>query len=73
MVCTEGGVWRDVEGLGQGPDQVSCQEIRCELPPRNNNTVVSISSTERLKGTSVIRSKQSLDATYKVGSQLKYR
>jgi len=43
------------------------------LPPRPNNTIVSVSSTERLHGTSVLRSKLSASATYRVGSTLKYR
>lgn len=51
----------------------SCSEIRCSLPPRPNNTVISVSSTERLHGTSVIRSKLSMQITYRVGSTLKYR
>ena len=43
------------------------------MPPRPNNTIVSVSSTERLHGTSVIRSKLSEDISYRVGSTLKYR
>jgi hypothetical protein len=51
----------------------SCSEVRCQLPPRPNNTVISVSSTERLHGTSVIRSKISMKSNYRVGSTLKYR
>ncbi len=61
--CLQNGRWS-----GFAP---SCSEIRCALPPRPNNTVVSVSSTERLHGTSVIRSK--LSQSYRVGSTLKYR
>ena len=63
--CLSNGKWS-----GQTP---SCSEIRCTLPPKPNNTIVSVSSTERLHGTSVIRSKFSEDVAYRVGSTLKYR
>ncbi len=63
--CQENGRWSG--------DQPTCEEIRCSLPPRPNNTVVSVSSTERLHGTSVIRSKLDMKAAYRVGSTLKYR
>ena len=63
--CLESGRWS-----GEDP---SCSEIRCPLPTRPNNTVVSVSSTERLHGTSVIRSKLSKKVSYRVGSTLKYR
>ena len=63
--CLSNGLWS-----GQTP---SCSEIRCDLPPRPNNTIVSVSSTERLHGTSVLRSKLSQDISYRVGSTLKYR
>lgn len=64
-ICQENGEWS-----GRDP---SCSEIRCPLPPRPNNTIISVSSTERLHGTSVIRSKVSMQANYRVGSTLKYR
>jgi len=54
-------------------DPPSCSEIRCKLPERPNNTVISVSSTERLHGTSVLRSKLSMKISYRVGSILKYR
>lgn len=63
--CGEDGRWS-----GAPP---SCSEIRCQLPPRPNNTIVSVSSTERLHGTSVLRSKLSSKVAYRVGSTLKYR
>jgi hypothetical protein len=62
--CLSNGAWS-----GSPP---SCSEIRCVFPLRPNNTVVSVSSTERLHGTSVIRSKLSSES-YRVGSTLKYR
>ena len=43
--CLPNGRWS-----GSPPD---CSEIRCKLPERPNNTVISVSSTERLHGTSV--------------------
>ena len=64
-MCLESGRWS-----GSSP---SCSEVRCQLPTRPNNTVISVSSTERLHGTSVIRSKVSMKASYRVGSTLKYR
>ena len=64
-VCEESGFWS-----GEAP---SCSEIRCPLPPRPNNTVVSVSSTERLHGTSVLRNKLNSKVAYRVGSTLKYR
>ena len=51
--CDDNGFWLDESG-GQ-PEDTRCLEVRCALPHRPNNTVVSISSTERLHGTSVIR------------------
>jgi hypothetical protein len=51
-VCSENERWLDLEGA---ETRVACEEVRCPMPPRPNNTVVSISSTERLHGTSVIR------------------
>ncbi len=63
--CGEDGRWSG--------DPPSCSEIRCQLPPRPNNTIVSVSSTERLHGTSVLRSKLSAKVAYRVGSTLKYR
>ncbi len=63
--CLPSGRWS-----GSEP---SCSEIRCSLPPRPNNTIISVSSTERLHGTSVIRNKLSMKAAYRVGSTLKYR
>merc|ERR1719232_1608465 len=63
--CLPNGRWSSVPP--------SCSEIRCDLPPRPNNTIVSVSSTERLHGTSVLRSKLSEDISYRVGSTLKYR
>lgn len=68
IVCQDTGKW--------SKDSPTCTEIRCALPTRPNNTVVSISSrssTERLHGTSVIRTKFENTVTYRVGSQLKYR
>ena len=64
-ICLSNGRWS-----GTGP---RCSEIRCDLPSRPNNTIVSVSSTERLHGTSVLRSKLSSDLSYRVGSTLKYR
>ena len=64
-LCLESGHWS-----GRSP---SCSEIRCNLPHRPNNTVISVSSTERLHGTSVIRSKVGMKSSYRVGSTLKYR
>ncbi len=64
-VCLPNGLWS-----GVAP---SCSEIRCELPERPNNTIVSVSSTERLHGTSVLRSRLDQDLAYRVGSTLKYR
>ena len=63
--CLPTGQWS-----GEAP---ICSEIRCKLPPRPNNTVVSVSSTERLHGTSVLRSRLSMKINYRVGSTLKYR
>jgi len=63
--CLSNGKWS-----GQAP---SCSEIRCSLPSRPENTVISVSSTERLHGTSVIRSKQNKENSYRVGSTLNYR
>lgn len=54
-------------------DPPRCSEIRCPIPDRPNNTIISVSSTERLHGTSVIRSKPSTTSAYRVGSTLKYR
>ncbi|QQP35940.1 Uncharacterized protein FKW44_020891, partial [Caligus rogercresseyi] len=56
-VCGSDGKWS-----GKTP---KCKEIRCLLPPRPNNTVISVSSTERLHGTSVIRSKQTITLKYR--------
>ena len=64
-VCQENGRWS-----GEEP---SCSEIRCAIPNRPNNTIINVSSTERLHGTSVFRSKLSMKAEYRVGSTLKYR
>ena len=63
--CLANGQWS-----GNVP---SCSEIRCSLPPKPNNTIVSVSGSERLHGTSVIRSKLSEVISYRVGSTLKYR
>jgi len=63
--CLPNGKWS-----GTVPN---CSEIRCSLPPKPNNTIVSVSSTERLHGTSVIRSKFSEVNSYRVGATLKYR
>ena len=52
-VCSDSERWLDAEG--QVDSRVACEEVRCPMPARPNNTVVSISSTERLHGTSVIR------------------
>ena len=46
---------------------------RCKTPPTRNNTIVSVSSTERLHGTSVLRNRVSMKVAYRVGSVLKYR
>uniref|UniRef100_A0A0K2TM37 Uncharacterized protein n=1 Tax=Lepeophtheirus salmonis TaxID=72036 RepID=A0A0K2TM37_LEPSM len=64
-ICKLDGKWS-----GRTP---KCKEIRCLLPPRPNNTVISISSTERLHGTSVLRSKLTMTTSYRIGSTLKYR
>jgi len=73
VTCLDTGEW-------SGPPP-TCTEIRCTIPERPNNTVVSISSrssTERLHGTSILRTKLARGRgnnlpTYRVGSQLKYR
>ena len=67
VVCEDTGRWS-----GSPP---TCSEIRCVLPPKPNNTIVSISSgssIERLHGTTVIRDRLT-SSDYPVGSQLKYR
>ena len=67
VTCGGNGAWS-----GESP---TCSEIRCQLPPKPNNTIVSISSgssIERLHGTTVIRDRLT-SASYPVGSQLKYR
>jgi CUB/sushi domain-containing protein len=64
-VCLPNGQWSG--------EAASCSEIRCSLPSRPENTVISVSSTERLHGTSVIRSKPNQENSYRVGSTLKYR
>ena len=64
-VCQPSGQWSG--------EAASCSEIRCSLPSRPENTVISVSSTERLHGTSVIRSKPNQENSYRVGSTLKYR
>jgi CUB/sushi domain-containing protein len=69
--CLETAEWSGAE--------VNCKEIRCSMPPRPNNTIVSVSSTERLHGTSVISRNKggTVNAAavndYRVGSTLKYR
>jgi len=72
LTCMEDERWRDAEGRVAGTP--TCVETRCAGPVQPNNTVVSVSSTERLHGTSVLRSKVSKnDKSFSVGSQLKYR
>ena len=65
--CQDTGTWS-----ARSP---SCSEIRCILPSKPNNTIVSINSgtsIERLHGTTIIRNRLS-SASYPVGSELKYR
>ena len=68
VVCQENAKWSAA--------LPTCTEIRCTIPPRPNNTVVSISartSTDRLVGTSLIRSRFRNNTSYGVGTVLKYR
>ena len=71
LLQTPVGFWKKVEM--KCVFFLSLSANRCKTPPTRNNTIVSVSSTERLHGTSVLRNRVSMKVAYRVGSVLKYR
>ena len=66
-VCSENGKWSGT------PPQ--CREIRCSLPERPDGTILSISSSDRLRAVTLLRStdRESSTTSFRIGSNVIYK
>lgn len=65
-ICTEEGKWS-----GVAPQ---CREIRCPVPEKPDGAVLSISSSDRLRAVTLLRTNdQTTSSTFRIGSTVIYK